>query len=177
MTASKLLIALVVLGLSSASFADSIKIGYVNLQSALETVDAGKQAKDKLEKTASAKKLELEQTQAKLQKEAEEFEKKAAILSERAKLEKQNELQKKFVDFQKRLGQSQLELQNLERELTGPIIKELKSIVEALGEEKNFTLVLEKSESAVLFAKGGEDLTEEVISRFDKARKKGGKKG
>lgn len=161
-----LLVALCLLSFSVR--AESLKIGYVNLQKALESVEAGRKAKDKLEKNAASMKLELEKKQAKLQKEAEEFEKKAAILNERAKAQKQQELQKKFVEFQKEMGQSQMELQQLERSLTQPIIDKLKAIVEVLGKEKKFTLIIEKSESVVLYASGGEDLTAEVISRFNK---------
>ena len=148
-----------------------LRLGYVDLQRALESVDAGKVAKTTLEKEVTAKKADLEKQQAELQKEAEQFEKKAAILNENAKAAKQKELQKKFMDFQKSAGESQTELQKRERELTKPLIDELKGIVQGIGKEKSFQLILEKNEGAVLYAENGSDLTEAVIERFNSQHK------
>lgn len=143
------------------------RVGYVDLQKALQTVEAGKNAKSSLEKEVTTKKAELEKNQAALQKEAEEFEKKVAIMNDSAKATRQAELQKKFVELQKAAAESQMGLQNRERELTKPIIDSLRAVIEALGKEKGFQLILEKNEGAVLFSQGGEDLTQDVITRFN----------
>jgi hypothetical protein len=37
-------------------------------------------------------------------------------------------------------------------------------------------LILEKNEGAVLFAQGGEDLTEQVVEKFNSTRKSSSKK-
>jgi outer membrane protein len=154
----------------------AFKIGYVDLQDALQSVDAGKKAKAQLEKDMTAKRSDLEKQQQNLQKEAEQFEKKAAIMNDGAKSAKQAELQKKFSELQKAAAESQMELQKRERELTKPIIDELRSIVEGLGKAQHFNLVLEKNEGAVLYAQNGIDLTKEVIESFNTRAKKGKKK-
>ena len=66
-------------------------------------------------------------------------------MNERAKAKKQAELQKRFMEFQKKAHEGNLSLKKLEAELTGPILKHLKSIVEVIGKEKSFQLVLENS--------------------------------
>lgn len=147
------------------------RVGYVDLQKALQTVEAGRNAKSSLEKEVAGKKAELEKAQTALQKEAEEFEKKVAIMNDSAKATKQAELQKKFVDLQKSAAESQMNLQNRERELTKPIIDALRGVIEAVGKEKSFQLILERNEGAVLFAQGGEDLTETVIQKFNSENK------
>src|SRR6185437_12416902 len=87
--------------LSAPALADTaFKVAYVDLQKALQTVEAGKTAKSDLEKEVAGKRASLEKQQAALQAEAEQFEKKAAILNDSAKAAKQAELQKKFADFQ-----------------------------------------------------------------------------
>lgn len=161
---------------SMVTFAETkILVGVVDLQRALQTVDAGKAAKDNLEKKVQAKKLEIEKKQKAFQAEAEQFEKKAAILNDAAKGQKQAELQKKFLGLQQEAQQTQMELQKEERELTGPILNELKSISEAIGKEKGFQLVVEKNEGGVLFAESGADQTDLVIEKFN-AKNKGSKK-
>ena len=147
------------------------RLGFVDLQKTLQSVEAGKTAKSTLEKEVTSKRTGLEKQQQQLQKEAEEFEKKAALLNEAAKAQKQQELQKKFAELQKAAAESQMELQKRERELTKPIIDEIRSVVEVLGKEKGLTLVLEKNEGAVLYAQSGEDLTEAVIERFNSRSK------
>lgn len=159
--------------LSTAAFANAaLKVAYVDLQQALQSVDAGKKAKGQLEKDVAAKKAELEKEQAALQKEAEDFEKKAAILNEAARGKKQAELQKKLVDFQRKAAETQMTLQQQERSLTKPLIDELRSIIEGLGKERGYSLILEKNESAVLYAETGSDLTDEVVKRFNDKKKK-----
>jgi outer membrane protein len=148
-----------------------LKLGFVDLQKTLQGVEAGKTAKSALEKEVTAKRTGLEKQQQQLQKEAEEFEKKSGLMNEAAKTQKQQELQKKFAELQKTAAESQMELQKRERELTKPIIDEIRSVVEALGKEKGLTLVLEKNEGAVLYAQSGEDLTESVIERFNSRSK------
>jgi outer membrane protein len=152
----------------------SFKVAYVDLQKALQSVEAGKTAKGQLEKDVAAKRADLEKQQAALQAEAEQFEKKAAILNDTAKAAKQAELQKKFADFQRIAQESQMDLQKRERELTKPLIDELRSIIEAMGKEKGFQLILEKNEGAVLYAENGTDLTDIVIERFNAKHKGGG---
>lgn len=166
-----LLVVVGVLVAFSANAAD-MRVGYVDLQKALQSVDAGKRAKDKLEKAVAAKRAELEKRQKDLQKEAEAFEKKSAIMNEAARAKKQAELQRKLVEFQRGAQESQLSLQKEERDLTKPLIDELRKIIEVLGKEMKFSLILEKNEGAVLYAQTGSDLTDEVVSRFNKRRSK-----
>jgi outer membrane protein len=148
-----------------------LRVAYVDLQKALQTTDAGKNAKANLEKELTAKKADIEKKQAQIQEEMEKFEKQAAIMNETAKAQKQTELQKKIAEFQKSAAETQMELQRKEREVTKPLIDELRSIIEALGKEKNYQLILEKNEGAVLYAEAGSDLTEIVIDRFNAKHK------
>ena len=170
----KKLVTLATVWLGTLTFANEtvFKLGFVDLQKTLQSVEAGKTAKATLEKEVTSKRSGLEKQQQNLQKEAEEFEKKAGLMNETAKAQKQQELQKKFAELQKAAADSQLELQKRERELTKPIIDEIRSVVESIGKEKGLTLVLEKNEGAVLYAQSGEDLTDSVVERFNSRSKK-----
>ena len=149
----------------------TLKIAYVDLAKALQSVDAGKTAKSALEKEVTQKRTDLEKQQQQLQSEAEQFEKKAAIMNESAKAAKQAELQKRFAEFQKVAAESQMDLQKRERELTKPIIDELRMIIEGIGKEKAYQLILEKNEGAVLYAESGSDLTDSVVEQYNQRQK------
>lgn len=149
----------------------AFKIALVDLQDALQSVDAGKKAKSQLEKEMTTKRQALEKQQANLQKETEDFDKKAAVMNETARAAKHAEIQKRIAEFQKAFQESQMDLQKRERELTKPIIDALRAIVEGLGKAQNFNLVLEKNEGAVLYAQNSVDLTKEVVEAFNKKKK------
>ena len=86
---------------SSASIGSS-KIGYVDLNRALNEVNEGKRAKAKLEADGKAKKQKLEILQNDLKKLKDELEKKRLILSAQALKDKEMVFQQKFVELQKR---------------------------------------------------------------------------
>lgn len=157
--------------------AAAFKLGYVDVQKAVGNLEAGKSAKAALEKEFNAKKAALEKQQGDLQKEVEQFEKKAAILNDAAKEQKRQELQKKYMEFQKGYGESQMELQKREREVFKPVLDELRAVIESFGKEKGFTLIVEKNDGAVLYAASGEDLTDAVVERFNQKNKGKAKKG
>ncbi len=163
-----------IIGFSIFSFLafSEVKVAYVDLQRALQTVEAGKKAKAQLEKEMAHKKASLEKEQSQLLKEAEEFDKKVAIFNEVTRLKKQNELEKKKFEFQKKALEIQMSLQQKERDLTKPIIDELRAIIEEIGKTRKYQLIIEKNEGAVLYAESGGDLTQEVISRFNSRKKK-----
>lgn len=154
-----------------AANANESGIGVVDLRKALETVEAGKSAKAQLDKEVKAKQDELEKSKASFQKEYEAFEKKSSIMNEGSKAKTQAELQKKYMDLQKSLADSQMELQKRDRDLTEPIVNELKSIVESLAKEKSLGLVLEKNESGVIYSVAERDLTPTVIEKFNQKNK------
>ncbi len=152
------------------SQAADFKIGMVDVKEALFTVDAGKKAKAQLDKELETKQKALEKQQAAIQKEAEAFEKNAGIMNETARAAKQTEIQKKIAEFQKAYQASTMEMQNREREVTKPIIDQLKSIVDGMGKAQGYHLIVEKSEGAVLYAQNATDLTKAVIEAFNKKK-------
>lgn len=154
-------------GLFSICAAD-LKIAVVDMQRALQSVDSGKKARGSLEKEFNEKKKKLEAEEAALKKMTEDFKKQSLVLSEEARNKKQNELQERLMKYRELFGKSQMEIQARERELTEPIVKRLRTIVEDLGKTGNYTVILEKNENSVLYSLPKDDLTEEVIKLFNK---------
>lgn len=166
-----MLVGLVLASLASmprAATAADIKLAVVDLQRALHSVDEGKKAKSQLEKELTDKQKKLQAEEESIKKMGEDLKKQTLVLSDDAKARKQNELQERFMKYREMFGKSQMEIQQRERALTEPIINKLKGVVEQLGNEKGYTIILEKSENGVLFSKQSDDLTEEVIKLFNK---------
>ncbi len=174
-SASRFVVALVVLlaglGVSSAAMAEeSLKVGYVDLQRALTSVEEGKEARKRLKQDYQSKQQELNQKQKEVKKLKEELQNQSAMLSDEAKRKKQKELQKKMQELQQTYMTLQRDLSQKEAKETKDIFGEMRKIVEKIADEKGYDLVLEKKRSSVLYANDAMDLTDELIKRFEQKK-------
>jgi outer membrane protein len=153
--------------------AEEVRIATVDMQKALQSVDSGKKAKAQLEKEFNAKKKDLQTEEASIKKMTEEFKKQSLVMSDEARGKKQAELQERIMKFQELTARSQTEIQQKERDLTQPIIGKIRGIIAETAKKRSYTVVLEKNENNVLFSLEKDDLTNDVISAFDKLPKSG----
>ena len=155
--------------LSAAIAKADTKIGFVDMQKAIQATAAGKKAKTELEGDFNKKKKDLEKKEADLKKMGEDLEKKKSVLSEEALGKKQAEFQEEMMKYRDVVGKSQVEIQKKERELTAPILEKMKKAIAKLAKDKGYTLILENSQM-VLFATAESDLTDEVVKAFEKEK-------
>ncbi|MFZ9595247.1 MAG: OmpH family outer membrane protein, partial [Bdellovibrionia bacterium] len=131
------------LGVMNAQAAEELKIGTVDMQTVLQTVEAGKKARAQLEKEFNAKKKVLQAEEASIKKLSEEFKKQSLVMNDEARAKKQAELQEKILKFQELTARSQAEIQQKERDLTQPIIAKLKTVIAESAKKSAYTIVLE----------------------------------
>lgn len=145
-----------------------VKIGYIDMQKAIQETGAGKKAKKELEDEFNKKKKDLEKMEADIKKKGEDFEKRSGVMNEDARNKKQAELQGDMRKYQETAGKAQMEIQKRERDLTQPIVTKLREILEGIAKKDDYTVVLEKAENSVMWAKKEIDLTERVVKEYDK---------
>jgi outer membrane protein len=182
----RLLLALSLLLATRAAQAQAIKIGYVDVQRAVEDVEEGKAARARLQADVQKKKADLDAKRAGLEKLKAEFDKQAPVLSDEAKRKKQEELQKAFVEAQQSANEMQEELSGKEQEAMGAISKRMLQVVAQVSEAEGLAFVLDKA--VLLYAPNSADITNEVVRKYNAqfapaapaakpAEKKGGKGG
>lgn len=164
----KLLIAMIAVALVGAKANADVKIGYVDMQKAIQSTKAGQKAKKDLEAEFEKRKKTLQSKEADLKKMGEELEKKAMVLSEDVRAKKQKEFQTSMMEFQQNVQKNQKEIQEQERKLTEPILKKLQTVIEDMAKKDAYTVILEKRENGVLWAQKDLDITEEVVKNFEK---------
>jgi len=165
---SKIVMAALAFGLvATQAHAAEAKVGYIDLQKAIQETSAGKKAKSDLEKEFNAKKAELQKKEADIKKMGDDLEKKKVALSDDVRAKKTQELQQEMMKFQKEVGESQMNIQKKERDLTQPIIDKLQASIEKVAKAQGYTMVLEKSEQSVLWAQKADDLTDAVVKDFE----------
>lgn len=161
----------VLLMVSSPVVAAEMKVAYVDLQKALVECDAGKAAKANMGKRVKEFQTTAQQRQQNLKDLNAELEKKKLMLSADARAEKERDYQQQTKDFQRFIKDAQEELQREEGMLGREILEGLGKVIKQIGDKEGYTLVLEKSNGALLYADESIDVTNKVVAAYNKAYK------
>jgi outer membrane protein len=169
-------LSMVVLGMVRASAAAPSgppKIGYIDLQHTINETKAGKAARQKLEADKAQKQKKIDTMKDEVKQMAADLDKQRVVLKPEALAAKEKELQEKYVNLQQQFMELQQALAKSEAQLTKEIFVKAQSIIESIAKRDGYTMILEKNESAILFADPSLNITKEVNERLDKGE--GGK--
>jgi len=148
----------------------ALKIGYVDLQRALNESESGKKAKEDFKVQVDKLQAQLKRQKDEIDSLKEQLEKKSVVMKEEERANLEDEYRRKLRDFERNYKDSQADLQKKDNELTGAIIKDLQDIIREYGEREGYTLILESTSSAVLYGTKSADLTDEVMKQYNSAR-------
>ena len=162
---SRIVLAATLLLWGTRAFAEDIKLGYVDMQRALNETEDGRKAKANLKKVFDQKQKELDEQQAALKKDIEDLDKKRTLLPPEQVREKEAELQSRMQKVQQTYLRHQQDLSAKEQEATGKIFERMTRIISKMAASENFTMILDKS--ALVFAKPHLDLTNDLIRRYN----------
>jgi outer membrane protein len=151
------------------------KIGYVDLQRALNEVEEGKSAKALLQKDFAEKQKQLDVKKAEFEKLQADFEKQAVVMSEQARKDKAQDLDRRARELQALFVNLQKDLSDRERDATRGIFDRMAAIAREIAEADGFTYVLEKG-AGIVYAPASLDLTNELIRKYNAKYPGGAKK-
>src|SRR5260370_14748187 len=141
----RFLVVVAVRGAARSAYAQAMKIGYVDVQRAVQEVEEGKAARSRLQAELQQKRSDLDKKRADLEKMKTDYDKQAPVLSDEAKRQRQEQLQKALVEAQNAAGQMQEELSGKEQEAMQTISKRLLQVVGEGRDREDFTLLLDKA--------------------------------
>ncbi len=172
MNRKKLVILACLLGIFVAPklYAQSLKIGYVDVQKALNDVEEGKRAKAQLKAQFESKQKALQSKQGELQRLMKDLEAKRGTLSKEALEQKMVEYRQKFLELQTTLNQYRQEMAKIEIEKTAGILNKIKGVVAQVGASEGYSFIYEKSQDAILYAPNATDLTAKVITKYNSGK-------
>lgn len=151
----------------SAATAEEIKLGYVDLQRALNDSEAGKTAKEKFKGEVDKAEASLEKRKTEVEKLKEELEKKGLLLNEEQRDSLERDYRDKLGEFERVYKNLQQELQIRDRQLTGRILEGLREVVQSVGEQGSYTVILEGNNTVVLYGSKAIDLTDTIIKAYN----------
>jgi len=141
------------------------RVALIRMNEAIKDTKDGKKAEDTLRKEIEERQKKLQAEGQKIQKEMEDLRKQGMVMDEKSRAEKEAAIQKQVMSFEESKVRTQQEFQKRDQEISEPIIKRLRTIVAQVSKEKGYTLVIDSS--TVLYADAQDDITDEVIKRYD----------
>jgi len=170
-----ILVALFISFLVSLSFSQqTIKIGVVNSQEVLEKSLEGKRVLKQLEEKSKKNQDELARLDEEIRKKETKLNTQRLTLTQEALMNLSSDIEKKKTE-RKRLSEDQYrDFQTFSGRLFTGIQNELLPVIEQIGKEKNFDIILDLGRSGAIYFNPAIDITQEVIKRYDasKATKK-----
>lgn len=165
-----LVIGFAISGYAVPALADTtgIKFGVVDMQQVILTVEEGKTARAQLEAEIKAKEGELGKQKEELDKLNNEWKNQAALLSEDARMKKQQEFQEKFMNLRNAEMEFQANIKRKEQKATQQIAMKVAQLVDKIAKQKKLTGVFETNSAGLLYLDSPIDLTQEVIGEYGK---------
>jgi outer membrane protein len=157
---------------SGSAWAADGKIGYIDMQRALNSSEAGKEAKDQLQVKLKKYQEQINAKQEELQKLKTDLEKQGVDLSETARAAKEKDYQQKLKDFQRFAKDAEEDLQARDGEFTKKLVEAMSKVVNEYGRKNSYTMIFDARGAGMLYADQKADLTDEVIKSFNASNPK-----
>ncbi len=156
------------LGWGLGATSEPTKIGFVDAQQVLTTIESGKAAQDELERKAREAQQRITPMLEELESKQKELKAKQFVMSKEALSEKQLDL----AELQNRLETQGKEEENKlkidQQRLMGPLQEKFIEVVREVGRENGFSVVMLTDAPGLLYRRESLDLTELVIKTFNK---------
>lgn len=160
---------------TAPSAAATNRIAYIDVQRVLARSVAGVAAREQLEREKAGMQKEMDGKRQELEKLRDELEKRGPLMTADARREKQETFERRRRDAARLADDFQKELEKKEQALLQKVLQEVSGVIERIGKERGYYLIVEKRGAVVLYASAEADLTEEVIRAYDRESAKGKK--
>ena len=162
----RLLALLALLGWAMGAQDESIKIGVVDVDQAMNSTEEGKAAREEFSRKQREADAEVQPLVDQFRELQEQMKGKKYVLSDEALFDKQV----KLAELQNRIDNKIKELQGQLKidsgRLEAPLRAKLVEIVEEIGKDQGFTLILARG--TALYTREAIDITDQVVAKFDK---------
>jgi outer membrane protein len=146
---------------------DFSRVGLIDLQRCLKESKEGQKIFQILKKKKDDLQRRLDTRQRELLELRKELDKQAMMLSMDAQEGKKRTIERKARELEylyKDLNEEMVRSQGKEKQR---IFKEIEKIIEKIGSEENYTLIMEKRAGGVLYSSESIDITDQVIKAYD----------
>ncbi len=159
----------VVGGVNSLAWSADTKIGFVDIQKAMFGTKEYKRASASFKSNYEKEKGVITARERKIKKMLDELTKQGFVLNPELKKKKENSFLKEKKSFERYVQDRNEEFSRKEKEATAKILKKMLKVLEKLGKDKRYTMILEKK--TVFYSDSSIDLTRLATTTYDKMNK------
>lgn len=160
-----LIVLSVLLFVSGAAYAQSIKIGFIDIQRVIRDSKAGKVAKASFESEIKRKQQIIESKRAQLERLRNEFIQNGPEMNDTTRLQKAEEMEKLDKELNRTRADFRDDLQKRDFELMQSIVKDLETVLQSIGKAGEYTVIL--SSDALVYGQPSIDVTQQVVQAYD----------
>jgi len=165
-----LLIGLVFFGpLTISSFAAESRIGFVDIQKAVIGTKEWKKNFEIFKKDFAKERKKIKARENRIKRMLEDLNKQGMVLDPELKKKKEDKFRKEKVAFERYVQDQNAEFSKSEKEITQKILLKMMKVIQKLGKEKKYTMILE--DKVVLYHDRGNDLTALATKTYDRTNK------
>jgi outer membrane protein len=155
---------------SAMAAGTTTKVGIVDLDKCMKESNEGKRVTESLKKELDAMQQKYVKAQKDLADLQKDIEKQSLMLSSDAKESKQNEYDRKNRELGYLSQDLSEDAQTAQQNANQKMLKELYTIIQSVAKQQVFDLVLEKSNTSILYASDAIDITDQVIKELNKVK-------
>ena len=144
-----------------------IKIGVVDVEQAILATTDGKKAREEFQQKEKNARNEILPLYEKAKALQEELEGKKYVLSEEALFEKQTDMLELRNKIENKTKELQGDLKIQQGKLEAPLKAKLVRVVEKVGRDRGFTVILARDTPGIIYTREALDITDDVVTRFN----------
>jgi outer membrane protein len=164
---TRVLLSVLVLGWAGVAAAQEVKIGIVDIEQALVSTDEGKAAREEINRKNRDARAQVEPLMEQRKTLAEDLQGKKYVLSDDAMFQKQVQLAELENKIKSKIEELDGQLKIEQGKVLAPLQNKLHSIIESIGKEQGFTLILARNNPYVMYSREALDITDLVVARFN----------
>ena len=153
---------------TGASDSGPLKIGVVDIDQAISSTDGGKAAREEFARKQREAQAQVQPLLDRYQALEEEMKAKKFVLSDEALFQKQLDLVELRNEIQSKMKELEGQMKIDQKRLEGPLVAKLGSIIESIGKEEGFTMIIRRGAPGVLYTREALDITDMVIEKYNK---------
>ena len=150
--------------------AGDIKVGVLDMKRLQQRSANFQKIKEELKKKYNAFQKKLDTEREQIQKLEKDLQKQSMMLSLDAKEGKEMELGKLTRHYKYMVGEVTQEMKEAEFEATRKVGKEIEKVVEKIGKNEGYTVILEEGTVGLVYYDNAIDITAQVIKAYDQMK-------
>lgn len=153
--------------LASSYGADVAKIGIVDFQRLFKMSSAGKKAAAEIKNRHQELEADLKKKGEEIEAAKNKLEREALVISRENREEREREIRIKINDIKSLEKRYRAEMRELEQRIVGQIQEDVLKIINEMGKQEGFLLILEKRDAGVMYSPNTIDITDRLIQKYN----------